>query len=97
MYTIGDISRRSAKLLPDKTAVVYEDTRLTYGQLDQRRSPFQGHDPGLYILGLDYHTGFLVNTGEEAWFFHSNYLEPQEVLLEKDKVLEVPKIKEIYE
>ncbi len=36
MYTIGDICRRSARLWPDKTAVVYEQTRLTYHQLDQR-------------------------------------------------------------
>ncbi len=36
MYTIGDICRRSARLWPDKTAVVYENTRLTYNQLDDR-------------------------------------------------------------
>lgn len=36
MYTIGDICRRSARLWPDKTAVVYEKTRLTYNQLDER-------------------------------------------------------------
>lgn len=36
MYTLGEISRRSAVLWPDKTAVVYEDTRLTYRQLDSR-------------------------------------------------------------
>ncbi len=36
MYTIGDICRRSARLWPDKMAVVYEQTRLTYQQLDER-------------------------------------------------------------
>ena len=36
MYTIGDICRRSARLWPDKTAVVYEQIRLTYHQLDER-------------------------------------------------------------
>ena len=36
MYTIGDICRRSARLWPDKTAVVFEQTRLTYHQLDER-------------------------------------------------------------
>jgi len=36
MYTIGDICRRSARLWPNKTAVVYEKTRLTYNQLDSR-------------------------------------------------------------
>jgi len=36
MYTIGDICRRSARLWPDKTAVVFEQIRLTYHQLDER-------------------------------------------------------------
>ncbi len=36
MYTLGDICRKSAVLCPDKSAVVYEDTRLTYRQLDER-------------------------------------------------------------
>ncbi|MFH1134905.1 MAG: long-chain-fatty-acid--CoA ligase [Pseudomonadota bacterium] len=36
MYTLGDIPRRSAILWPDKTAVVYEDVRLTYRQLNER-------------------------------------------------------------
>ncbi len=36
MYTIGDICRRSALLWPEKTAVVFEETRLTYRQMDER-------------------------------------------------------------
>ena len=36
MYTIGDICRRSALLWPDKTAIIFEETRLTYSQLDER-------------------------------------------------------------
>ena len=36
MYTLGDIPRRSAILWPDKTAVVYENVRLTYRQLNER-------------------------------------------------------------
>lgn len=38
---------------------------------------------GLYLLGLDYHTGFIYVKGGEVWFLHSNYLQPQEVLKEK--------------
>jgi acyl-CoA synthetase (AMP-forming)/AMP-acid ligase II len=36
MYTLGDICRKSAVLCPHKTALVYEDTRLTYRQLNER-------------------------------------------------------------
>lgn len=29
---------------------------------------------GVYIIGLDFHTGFIVNDGTEIWFIHSNYI-----------------------
>jgi len=29
---------------------------------------------GVYIIGLDFHTGFIVNDGKENWFIHSNYV-----------------------
>lgn len=32
--------------------------------------------PGIYIVGLDMHVGFIVNTGSEISFVHSNYYEP---------------------
>ena len=38
---------------------------------------------GLYIVGLDIHVGFILNTGEEIYFIHSSYLEPSEVIREK--------------
>ncbi len=31
---------------------------------------------GLFIVGLDYHTGFLYNDGSGIYFLHSAYLEP---------------------
>lgn len=30
-------------------------------------------NPGIYIIGLDYHVGFLISTKEKVWFFHSDY------------------------
>lgn len=36
MYTLGDIPRKGALLHPDKEAVVFEETRLTYRQLNSR-------------------------------------------------------------
>ena len=37
---------------------------------------------GVYITGLDYHTGFIVNDGSENWFIHSNYIERKGVVKE---------------
>lgn len=36
MYTLGDIPKKSALLTPDNTAVVFEDVRLTYRELNNR-------------------------------------------------------------
>ena len=38
---------------------------------------------GIYLVGLDIHTGFIVNTGDEVYFIHSSYVEPYMVVREK--------------
>src|SRR4030095_7836878 len=38
---------------------------------------------GLYVVGLDIHTGFIVNSGGEVYFIHSSYVEPSEVVKER--------------
>jgi len=38
---------------------------------------------GIYVVGLDVHTGFIVNTGSEVYFIHSSYVEPYVVVREK--------------
>jgi preprotein translocase subunit Sss1 len=38
---------------------------------------------GIYIVGLDVHVGFIVNTGSDVYFIHSSYAEPYVVLKEK--------------
>lgn len=30
-------------------------------------------EPGLYIVGLDFHTGFILNDGKETYFIHASY------------------------
>ena len=31
------------------------------------------NEPGLYIVGLDFHTGFILKDGSETYFIHANY------------------------
>jgi hypothetical protein len=38
---------------------------------------------GIYIVGLDVHVGFIVNTGDDVYFIHSSYVEPYKVIKEK--------------
>lgn len=47
--------------------------------------------PGLYIIGLDYHTGFLLHDGAEIWFIHSSYIDPP-LCVVKEKITESPAI-----
>ena len=37
---------------------------------------------GVYIIGLDFHTGFIVNDGHDNWFIHSNYIQRKGVTKE---------------
>ena len=37
---------------------------------------------GLYIVGLDFHTGFILNDGEHVFFIHANYAGKKEVTKE---------------
>ena len=38
---------------------------------------------GIYIVGLDCHTGFIQVKGDEVLFIHSSYLEPRMVIRER--------------
>ena len=36
----------------------------------------------LFVVGLDFHTGFIVNDGNNTWFIHSNYINRKGVVKE---------------
>lgn len=38
---------------------------------------------GLYVVGLDFHVGFLYHDGAKVYFVHSSYVEPSETIKEK--------------
>ncbi len=42
----------------------------------------QQRKKGIYIVGLDYHVGFIVNSGSELYFVHSNYINRAGVVKE---------------
>lgn len=37
---------------------------------------------GVYIIGLDFHTGFILQDGTDTWFIHSNYINRKGVVKE---------------
>ena len=40
------------------------------------------NEPGLYVVGLDFHTGFILNDGSETYFIHANYIGNKVVVKE---------------
>ena len=50
--------------------------------------------PGVYVVGLDIHIGFIVNSGDEVYFVHASYVEPFAVVKEnalESKILQASK------
>jgi hypothetical protein len=39
--------------------------------------------PGLYVVGLDFHVGFLWQEDDGVWFIHASYCDPPAVLREE--------------
>ena len=46
--------------------------RLSYTDFNEQ---LKKYGKGVYVIGLDFHTGIIVNDGEENWFIHSNYID----------------------
>lgn len=56
----------------------FSDKPLPFFVAEVERSGY-----GLYIVGLDNHTGYIYNDGKDVWFIHSGVLPPKCVLKEK--------------
>jgi hypothetical protein len=56
--------------------------RFSRVEIDKFVNVVSDWGPGLYIVGLDIHVGFIVNTGDEVYFIHSSYIDPYAVVKE---------------
>jgi hypothetical protein len=48
--------------------------RLNHLSYADFNTEIKKYGKGVYVIGLDFHTGFIVNDGKENWFIHSNYI-----------------------
>jgi hypothetical protein len=58
----------------------------------------QAWGSGIFVVGLDVHTGFIVNDGNEVYFVHASYVDPFAVVKEKaleSKVLQASRYRVI--
>jgi hypothetical protein len=65
---------------------------LSYLKYEDFNKRIKDTGKGVFIIGLDYHTGFLINDGTETWFLHSNYIGRKGVV--KEKILESAALKQ---
>jgi len=56
--------------------------RMTTGRTEDVLEELRSRGDGLYLVGLDYHVGFIILEGERADFCHSSFLPPGVVLCE---------------
>jgi hypothetical protein len=65
-----------------KSLCVQETIRVYYEKpLETIVQHLKEHGPGIYIVGLDCHTGFVVNDGEQMRFVHSSYFRPPRAVI----------------
>ena len=81
--TSGNFFRRTkidAKTMRLKTVDVAEKKsikRFSNASIEDFSASLQTQGPGVYIVGLDCHVGFVVNNGVTLRFVHSNYYDPE--------------------
>jgi hypothetical protein len=61
--------------VPETIRVYYEKPLETFVQ------HVKEHGPGIYIVGLDCHTGFVVHEGGKMRFVHSSYFRPPRAVI----------------
>jgi hypothetical protein len=63
---------------------VSKKSRKYYGDMsfDDFINALKARGEAAYIIGLDFHTGFIVHDGTELYFIHSNYINNEGVVKE---------------
>ena len=56
--------------------------RFSDASMDRFIAALDAWGPGLYVVGLDIHVGFIVHDGQDAVFVHSSYVRPFQVVRE---------------
>jgi len=54
--------------------------RFRTGDVDAVVDALEQERPGVYVVGLDFHTGFVIRTADTVEFCHSNWIESEGVV-----------------
>ena len=70
------LAQQSAEKIVLTLADSGDVVRLSRPSRDKVVKTVKRSGDGLYVVGLDYHVGFLVKKGEDVQFCHSSYVDP---------------------
>ena len=75
-------AQQAAEVIVSVIASKESTKRFSDSPIDAIKKSMKERGDGLYIVGLDYHVGFLQQIGDTTWFIHSNYLNRSGVMKE---------------
>ena len=58
-------------------------TWFKYEELESLKTHLSARPNSVYVVGLDYHVGYIVTEGDEIYFMHSSFVDPGVVVKEK--------------
>lgn len=77
------LAQCASEIMIQQLSIKHSVQRFRNVRLESFIEEILQEQPGLYIVGLDYHTGFLFNYGREIYFIHASYATPKMVIMEK--------------
>jgi hypothetical protein len=80
------LSQCASEEMIKKLSVKNSITRFSNQPMDLFLEKMKQKPKGIYIVGLDFHTGFLYHDGKEVYFIHASYAQPK--IVRKEKVIE---------
>ena len=75
-------AQQAAEVIVSIIASKESTKRFSDASIETIKKSMKERGDGLYIVGLDFHVGFLQQTGDTTWFIHSNYLNRSGVMKE---------------
>lgn len=71
---VGRLQRQPSQLIIASFVGASRTRRWSNARMDRFISDLRRMGPGLYIIGLDFHVGFLIQTEHDLRFVHASYL-----------------------
>ena len=76
------LAQQGAEIIVKKLVSGENIRRYSWASLNDFVSEIGDWGAGVYVVGLDFHVGFVINDGRGIYFAHSSYIHPAQVVCE---------------